>query len=232
MDFSLEQMKGNIILNLSTFHRQYLFKAFQQMKCVFQAGLGMGQYVFLGYPGTNIDGIKIGANMVALGTVCSVTLNGVLLKAGIPTTSRFGGILQFDNWKPQRFKEIISYDGTSIDPLEIFIKGGMTSIKKLTATGNGCIGASFRECPSVALPAVERIRKRLEDVGLGGILMIGRPGRPLLDIPVSEGSMGMIVVGGLNPLAAVEETGIPTENVAMKLLFDFSKMVPYTQIRI
>jgi len=62
--------------------------------------------------------------------------------------------------------------------------------------------------------------------------MLGKPGRSLLDIPVSEGSMGMIVVGGLNPLAAVEETGIPTENIAMKLLFDFNKMVPYTQIRV
>ena len=62
--------------------------------------------------------------------------------------------------------------------------------------------------------------------------MLGKPGRPLLDIPVSEGSTGMIVVGGLNPLAAVEETGIPTENLAMKLLFNFNKMVPYTEIKL
>ncbi len=232
MDFSLEQLQGKIILNLSKFHKQYLFKAFQQMKAVFEAGLGMGRYVFLGYPGTNIDNIKIGNDTVFFGTVCSVTLNGILLKAGIPTTSRFGGILQFDKWQPLRFKEAINYDGTSIDPLEIFIKGGMTSIKKLTATGNGLIGASFREFPSVALPAVEKIKKRLEEVGLGGIVMLGKPGRPLLDIPVSEGSTGMIVVGGLNPLAAVEETGIPTENLAMKLLFNFNKMVPYTEIKL
>jgi repressor of nif and glnA expression len=53
--------------------------------------------------------------------VCSITLNGVLLKHGIPTTSRFGDP-ELQNRKPMRFAEIIMYDGTSIDPLEVFIQ--------------------------------------------------------------------------------------------------------------
>jgi repressor of nif and glnA expression len=97
-------------------------------------------------------------------------------------------------------------------------------------TGNGKIGASFREVPSVALPKVEKIKKRLEVMGLGGILMIGKPGRPLLEIPVSEGRVGMIVAGGLNPLAAVEESGISTKNVAMKALFEFECLIPFWEL--
>jgi len=39
---------------------------------------------------------------------------------------------------------------------------------------------------------VKKIRIKLDHVGLGGILLSGRPGRPLLDIPVSEGMVGMM----------------------------------------
>jgi len=107
----------------------------------------------------------------------------------------------------------------------------MTSVHQAALTGNGKIGASFREFPSIALPKVEKIKKKLDHVGLGGILMIGKPGRPLLDIPVSEGMVGMIVTGGLNPLAAVEECGITTENMAMKALFEFDQLIPFGEIK-
>jgi len=232
MDFSLQKSVGSIILNLTTFHKQYLYSAFKQIESVFQAKLGMGRYMTIGYPGTTIGNIKINTDKVAVGTVCSVTINGILLKNGIYTTSRFGGLLEISKGEPLRFIEIINYDGTSIDPLEIFIKGGMTSVKNVILTGNGKIGASFREFPSIAFNKVEKIKKRLDEIGLGGILMIGRPGQPLLDVPVSKGRTGMIVAGGLNPIAAVEETGISTENTAMKLFFDFNKMVPYTEIKV
>lgn len=232
MDFSLQKSMGSIILNLTTFDKQHLYKAFKQIESVFQAKLGMGRYMTIGYPGTVIGNIKIDADRVAIGTVCSVTINGILFKKGIYTTARFGGLLEISKGQPLRFIEIINYDGTSIDPLEIFIKGGMTSVKNVTLTGNGRIGASFREFPSIALNKVERIKKRMEEIGLGGILMIGRPGQPLLGIPVPEGRTGMIVSGGLNPIAAVEETGISTENAAMKLFFNFNKMVSYTEIKV
>jgi repressor of nif and glnA expression len=54
---------------------------------------------------------------------------------------------------------------------------------------------------------------------------VGKPNQPLLDIPVMEGRAGIIVAGGLNPLAAVEESGIRTENLAMGTLLDFSELV-------
>lgn len=60
---------------------------------------------------------------------------------------------------------------------------------------------------------------------------IYRPGQPLLEIPVAEGRAGMIVAGGLNPLAAVEESGIATENIAMGSLFDFKRVVPYWELK-
>ena len=37
----------------------------------------------------------------------------------------------------------------------------------------------------------------------------------------------MVLLGGLNPVAAAEEAGIPAENRAMSTLVDFSQMVSY-----
>lgn len=230
MDFSLNKASGTIVLNLTTFPVQELDHAFEKIKIIFDAGLGMGRFITIGYPGSTVGNILIDSDQAAIGTVCSVTLNGILLSKGIYTTSRFGGVLEIADGRPHRFTEIINYDGTSIDPLEIFIKGKMTDVTSAALTGNGRIGASFREFPSIALKKAIKIKKKLDEIGLGGILMIGKPGRPLLDIPVHEGRVGMIVAGGLNPLAAVEEAGIPTRNTALKSIFDFKDMVPYDSI--
>lgn len=230
MDFSLRKLKGKIILNVSTLNKRDIQKAIPLIHSVFRAGLGMGRFVRIGKPGMKIGNQLIGDATIAIGTVCSVTVNGVFLKEGIHITSRFGGILELFKGQPVRFTEIVHYNGSSLDPLEIFIKGKITSVHQAVLTGNGKIGASFREFPFVALQKVEKIRKKLEQVGLGGILMIGKPGRPLLDIPVSEGMVGMIVAGGLNPLAAVEECGVPTENIAMNTLFEFDQLVPFWEL--
>ena len=230
MDFSLRKHKGKIILNVSTLNKRDIQKAIPLIHSVFRAGLGMGRLVRIGKPGIKIGNQLISDATIAIGTVCSVTVNGVFLKEGIHITSRFGGILELFKGQPVRFTEIVHYNGSSLDPLEIFIKGKITSVHQAVLTGNGKIGASFREFPSVALQKVEKIRKKLEQIGLGGILMIGKPGRPLLDIPVSDGMVGMIVAGGLNPLAAVEECGVLTENIAMNTLFEFDQLVPFWEL--
>jgi repressor of nif and glnA expression len=230
MDFSLRKQKGKIILNISTIDIRDIDEAMHQVQLTFRTGLGMGRFAVLGFPGSEVGRGTVEGGKVAIGTVCSVTINGILLNEGIHTTSRFGGLLELVEGHPFRFTEIINYDGSSIDPLEIFIKGSMTSVREAVLTGNGKIGASFREVPSVGIPRIEKIRRRLDSVGLGGIMMIGKPGRPLLDIPVPEGRVGMIVAGGLNPVAAIEESGISTENVAMGSLFDFKHLVPFWEL--
>ena len=54
--------------------------------------------------------------------------------------------------------------------------------------------------------------------------MLGLPGHPVLDVPVSSGRVGLVVAAGLNAVAAVEEAGIPTTNRAMAALCDFAKL--------
>ena len=162
----------------------------------------------------------------AIGTICSVTLNGVMYARGIPMTPVFGGLLEMESGRPTRFTQIIRYDGTTIDPIEIFIKGGMTRVGEVARTGTGTVGAGFREIPAGALSAAQELIDRLERIGAGSVLAVGLPGKPLLDVPVSQGRVGIVVPAGLNPVAAAEEAGIPTENRALAALADFAELAP------
>ncbi len=232
MTFSPERLAGSIILNTSTVKNEDVGRAVKQIASAFEAGLGMGRFVVMGDAGHQLGDFVVPEGRTAIGTVCSVTINGIFLNAGIPVTSRFGGLLEVREGQPVRFTQLINYDGTTLDPLEIFIKGGMTSVGKVAETGSGIVGASFRELPTVALRPAEKLRRKLEDIGLGAIMVIGKPGQPLLDIPVCEGRTGMIVRAGLNPLAACQEVGIQTDNLVMGMLFEFEELVPFERLRL
>ena len=56
---------------------------------------------------------------------------------------------------------------------------------------------------------------------------IGEPNRPLLEVPVGIDKVGMVIVGGLNPVAAIEESGIPTESKAMSTLHEYSGLTSF-----
>jgi hypothetical protein len=84
----------------------------------------------------------------------------------------------------------------------------MTDYKGAVETGDGLVGASFREVPGNARDRVLAIARGMEEAGLGVVIDVGWPGRPLFDIPVSMGRLGVVVMGGLNPVAILEETGM------------------------
>ena len=101
----------------------------------------------------------------------------------------------------------------------------MTSVLAAARTGNGLVGASFREVPAAALLHVQTILQQMDEAGLGGMVLVGAPGCDLLDIPVKHGRAGLVVMVGLNPLAAIEEAGIPAENRALARLGEFGSLV-------
>jgi len=234
MTFDETTLQGTVILNISLINRDCFPDALKEISTVMQARLGMGRLLLIGSPGSTIENtsIRVPNTQIAIGTVCSVTLNGVLLRHGITMTSRFGGLLELHHSTPVRFRQIINYDGSTLDPLEIFIKGKMTSVRQTALTGTGVIGAGFREIPTIALPAAQKIVTALERIGLGGVLIIGKPSQPLLDIPVSAGRVGLIVAGGLNPVSALEELGLTTENHALHSLCNFSQLQSFDTLSI
>ncbi len=132
--------------------------------------------------------------------------------------------------EPARFVQLIEYRGTTMDPLEAYIRAGMTSVGDCAASRNGIVGASFREVPTVAVEAVKRAAKA-RVLGSEGILAIGQPNQPLLDIPVAEGRTGMIVIGGMNPFAAMFEAGVPFELESLTGLEEWSRFQPFQEFR-
>ncbi|OGQ94300.1 MAG: hypothetical protein A2521_14115 [Deltaproteobacteria bacterium RIFOXYD12_FULL_57_12] len=230
MSFDLYRKSGTVITNVSLVGRDLLDECSPLICRVFEAGYSMGTMLALFSPGERIEGITIPDGMVGIGTICSITLNGVLLAHGIPTRSNFGGLLELHEREPTRFVEIITYEGTSLDPLEIFIRSGMTDYVGATATGNGRIGAGFREVPADSRDHVIELTHKLQDVGLGGFLTIGWPGQPLLEIPVSEGRVGAIVIGGLNPIAILEEKGIRLQSRALAGMVEYERLFHYKEL--
>ncbi|MEW6237413.1 MAG: NrpR regulatory domain-containing protein [Candidatus Omnitrophota bacterium] len=230
MTFNPASRNGLVVVNVTIIDRTHLVSAAREMMPVFRAKLGMGDYIVLARAGEQLGGFYIPPGKVGVGTMCSVTINGLFLAARIPMTSVFGGVLEINEGRPFRFTDLIYYNGTSLDPLEIFIKGKLTSVREAARTGHGRIGASMREVPSPAFKKLEKLRRQLDDLGLGGGLFLGKPHQSLLDFPIEEGRMGLIVTGGLNPLAAVEEAGIPTANYALASLIDFEKMIHYKEL--
>ena len=220
-------MEGDVILNISYFPRKHLRQALRLLKPAFSSPYVMSDRVILAPEGEKIGDVVVPKGMVGLGTICSVTINGIFLKAGIPVASRFGGVVETANGKPLRFVSLISYDGSSLDPLEVFIKSKMTAVSKAVAGGAGRILASYREIPVVCLDKAKKLARTLEDRGIRGILLIGGPNKPLLEVPVGLDRAGIVIVGGLNPVAVLEEHGIATESKAMSTLFEYSQLIPF-----
>jgi repressor of nif and glnA expression len=106
----------------------------------------------------------------------------------------------------------------------------MTSTSAAACAGHGLIGASFREIPASARDRVVETDAILKGYGLGGFLKLGFPSQSLLEIPVSEGRMGLIIAGGLNAVAPLVEEGIPLESKALSGLVDFSHLFNYQEL--
>lgn len=229
--FDPRTQQGTVVLNLSLLREGALIAALQVMRPVFLSRLCVSDLVALYRSGERVGDLTVPPGMVALGTVCSVTVNGILLNYGIPMHSGFGGLLELQGRQPVRFTDIIHYGGTSLDPLEIFVKSQMTSVTQAARGERGRVGAGFRLIPSAALARFREVTEDMARVGLGGIAAVGRPGQSLLDIEVPLARAGVVLYAGLNPAAAVEEAGFATVNKAMSALVDFSSLVSFRHLK-
>ena len=229
-DFDLVKCQGKIPVNISFFPERQFKKAIEAMKGTFQAGICVSELVGIGRHGEKLGEVVVPQGKIGLATVCSIMINGALLKAGVPMDSKFGGILQIKNHKPLRFVELIQYSGSSLDPSEIYITSKMTSINQVVREGQGRILANFREIPAMCQPLAEKVVGGLKHANLGGLLAIGEVSQPLCEVPVELNKVGMILTGGLNPVAAAVESGIAVENRAMTAIIDYEDLISFSDL--
>ncbi len=229
-DFDWEKRTGLIPVNISFFPKAKFDRALQVMKLVFDAGICVSDLVAVAQGGEQLGELFVPPGKIGLATVCSIVINGTLLKAGVPMDSRFGGILQIRNHQPLRFVELINYAGSSLDPSEVFIRARMTSVREATKTGNGKILANFREIPALCRPIAEKVVAELKEAGLGGLIVMGNTSEPVCEIPVELNRIGMVLIGGLNPVAAAEEAGIEAENHGMSTVMEYQKLINFWRL--
>jgi len=230
MSFDLATRTGKVVVNTSLVNPRQLAENLEKVCAVFAKGYAMGNRLAVLGPGEQVGALRVPKDKLAFCTVCSITINGVLLKHGIPTISRFGGLLELRNGRPLRFVEMIEYDGTTIDPLEVFIRSGMTDYVGAISNGAGLIGAGYREMPEDARELVLELGERLAAVGLGALMEVGLPGQPVLGITPSPGRFGAVVVGGLNPIAILEEMGYRVFSRALSGLLEYCRLIPAEEL--
>jgi repressor of nif and glnA expression len=213
---------GKVVVNTSTF--RYDEEVMDIIKDTFNKGIAVSPYVKINTPP---DGDY--ENLMEMETICGTTIDGMLLKAGIPVVPKFGGLVEIENYIPQGFTELIAYKKTSMTPLEAFTDREMTSVLGVAVEGNGNIPANFRLIPATARDDATNLFKALQKIGISGLLKIGKPGKPVLGVPVNKDMVGIAVIGGISPLCAAKESGYEIDIKMAENTVEFSDMEPISQ---
>jgi repressor of nif and glnA expression len=229
---TLDPVKGTgmVAINTSIIDEADFPEALVAMKKPFKAGICVSDLVATASGGEKLGTVVIPDGKKGLATVCGAAVNGVLLKAGVPTEFRFGGVLEIRNSQPHRFVAIIDYAGTSLDPSEQFIRAKMTTVGEASITGKGKILGNFRTIPAPAREVFQETVIALGKIGIGGVFTIGQTSEPVCQISVAMNRIGVVQLGGLNPVAAAVEAGIEIENIAESGLIDFGQLHSFWQL--
>ncbi|HOT94301.1 MAG TPA: DUF128 domain-containing protein [Methanoregulaceae archaeon] len=222
--------RGKVVFNLSLVQERDLLPVLDVIETAWRAGVCVSELVRVVHAGETIDGFIVPDGQAGICTVCSVTLDGILLRRGVPLHPIGGGVVEIVNRVPRRFTHLIHYDETTIDPLQVLIAEEISSVTEVIRSGNGTILANIRECHMEAEPLVAELLEDLATSQFIGVLEVGLPNSPLLGIQVSPQYLGVVAVGGTNPIAAVREAGFEVVTRAMKGVIDSSDMQGIEQL--
>jgi HTH-type transcriptional regulator, global nitrogen regulator NrpRI len=66
---------------------------------------------------------------------------------------------------------------------------------------------------------------------LGGIYLMGNISEPVCEVPIDLNRIGVVLIGGLNPVAAAAEAGIASQSTAMSSLVNYQSLVKVSEIK-
>ncbi|MCX6004700.1 MAG: NrpR regulatory domain-containing protein [Chloroflexi bacterium] len=226
----IRSASGRIPVDVSLFSKEDFPKALKVMKNVFEAGFCSSNLVALAGEGGNLGETVIPEGKVGFATICSVAVNGCLLKSGIPAHARFGGLLQIKDGQPYRFVDLIEFSGSTIDPSDIFIIGRMTDVTHASTKGDGKVLAGYHEIPMLSVSKADELLQRLKNHSLLNFATLAKPGEKICEIPYNHDKVGLITLSGLNPVAAAFEAGINVSNRAMCGMIDVARLRPFDEL--
>ena len=213
VDLDMEKKSGNIIANISYINKEDIDEAIETMQKSYELNK---KYV---NPHFQIISHPEDENKVGIATICSLSIDGLLIKNGIKSMPKYGGLLELT--EPPLFIDLISYTGSSIDPHKIFIAKDMTSI--ISDNRPKRLLASLKEIPFVARDHSVYLLDKLSELGLP-IYKIGKPRELTYNAKVDNYYFGLVTGSGLNTIAAIKEKGIDIEVKATTKLMPFESM--------
>ncbi|MEM2574610.1 MAG: NrpR regulatory domain-containing protein [Candidatus Jordarchaeales archaeon] len=219
-----ESRSGVVVTNVFLMDKNAHDRMLETVEALWERRLLPAPYIKVLDEGEEYNEVSVPEGEIAFFTVCDLTIDGVLIRLGIPVMFKYGGLVQTVNYKPIRFVELISYEGTTIPPLEVFVRSNQTSITSFLETGSGMLPVVLREIPAIARKDVVETLEKLESKGWGGILVVGEPNEPVLGVPVPMDRFGLSMVGGITPGAALKEMGIKIETFAPHCLLEIKEM--------
>lgn len=137
-------------------------------------------------------------------TVCSITMDGVLQKNGIPVRVAFGGRLQIERGHASGFLDLIGYRGTTVDPLQLFISSGLTSIREVVARGEGVALANVRQIPVIAEGHAQPVIGKMQECGFVFPVAMGNA---IFNLPVDPYRLSIVSYSGMNNVGNAVEHG-------------------------
>lgn len=221
---------GSAVYNLSLIKKEDLEYAISVLRDAYKTGICVSGLVRIFSEGEVIDGFRIPDGLIGIATMCSLTFDGILIRKGIPTNPIGGGVVEVEMRAPKRFTHMIRYEYTTIDPLQVLISQDITSITRVMRNGSGTILANLRECHREAESTIGEVLDDLTESSFSGILDVGLPNTPLLDVSVSPEYFGIAAIGGTNPMAAIKEGGKWVQTRAIKGLMDVTGMTEIREI--
>ncbi|PWB51316.1 MAG: NrpR transcriptional repressor [Candidatus Methanoperedenaceae archaeon] len=230
--FDPAKRKGKIIVNISIVNESDLKKIIGLFRQAVHSGLAVSPFMKIIRAGEKIGNVKIEAKKAGIASACSITIDGVLLKAGIPVKPKLGGVVEIHEGSPLRFTDVLTYDSTTIDPLDVFMSQELTSVTHMINTGSGKILANMRESPMSARNKIELVLDSLVNAGFSCILEVGEPNNDILGVQVGRDKMGIAVIGGTNPMALVQENDIEIDTRELSILLDIEEMVHIDELKI
>jgi HTH-type transcriptional regulator, global nitrogen regulator NrpRI len=191
---------GDVAYNLSIVP----LESFERVQSAFDEVVKAGCGFFNSYRIVDRDP-RVPSGSIGFITICSISMDGVFQRNGIPVKMAYGGRLEIDEGTPKRFKDLIGYRGTTIDPLELFISSGLTSISKYTQSKSGIALANVREVPCSAKKQVEDTISMMNACGFVFPVVMGTQ---VFNLPANPFRLSIVAFSGLNYIGNTVEHGV------------------------
>lgn len=215
---------NRVVVNTSLLDKRDSERAMEAMRQVFDAGFAVSRRVLIQDEGEEMGAVPIPEGFLGVSTVCSITVDGMLLQGGIPVNTTFAGVVEVRDGALSQFTDLLAYAGSSLDPMRVLMSRKTTRVDEAVRRGNGFLLANLREIPVAAIDQAQELLDEAKGAGIDGVMRISEAGEPNMGCPVGAGKVGIVYCAGVNAVVAAEELGIEIRTMPISSIQDYRRM--------